>query len=158
MFPVSCSNGADASSRAEVSRTCTYAYPTRHTIATATISHSDPAAAIILRFSNFTPPPLPSCCHSELGRFSADEEPVVVFVVFLCQIHSRQIIRIMCQIEQTPPHPWFKLNSTAIPKPRIAFTGGYNVWIRTGWNPIDYLSYRLAGTQSVISLALYSCF
>jgi hypothetical protein len=25
----------------------------------------------------------------------------------------------MCQIEQTPPHPWFKLNSIVILNPRI---------------------------------------
>jgi len=56
----------------------------------------------------------------------------------------------MCQIEQTPPSPWFKLNPTAIlnlgnPAP----TGGFNVWIRTDRHPTDYLSDRLVGTKSV---------
>jgi hypothetical protein len=65
ILPVSCSNGTDASARAGISRACLYAYPARHTIATLTISHSDPAAAIILLFefnsvprSAGLPPPL----------------------------------------------------------------------------------------------------
>ena len=54
ILPVSCWNGTEASASAGIARDSWYAYATRHASATATISHSDAVAAMILRVSNFT--------------------------------------------------------------------------------------------------------
>src|ERR1700735_288913 len=128
MFPVSCSNGTDASARAEISRTCTYAYPTRHTIATATINHSDPAAAIILRFSNFTPPsraflPLIERGSNQVVAFGGCRALRFLkgagFDVTLMKSNPRELSALCAKLNRLLAHAWFKLNSTAILTPRI---------------------------------------